>query len=90
MSRGTIYPIPAEMDDEIVLLRGKIQHVLSIYPKLSHSMLQVAMGIPAREWRPVLNQMVKEGIISISTAEYETPTNRNQQYTIIALAGNND
>ena len=90
MSRGTVYAKPEMDDDDLILLKGKLRHILTIYPKLSHSMIQVAMGIPAREWRPVLQMMIAEGEVVSTTIELETPAGRNQQYTIIALAGNND
>lgn len=90
MSRGTIYAKPEMDDDDIMVLKGKLRHILTIYPRLSHSMIQVAMGIPAREWRPVLQMMISEGEVTTNSVELETPAGRIQQYTIIALAGNND
>ncbi len=68
-------------------IRERIIHTLSIYPQLSPSMLQVGMGtslIPAL-WKPVLEKMCEEGIVTQKHESRETPAGRQQSYTIIKL-----
>lgn len=68
-------------------IAARIKHILSVFPKLSHSMLQVGLGstIPAKDWRPILDEMVAEGTVSIQTKYLTTPAERSQGYSIISL-----
>lgn len=68
-------------------VRAKIRHVLSIFPKLSPSMLQVGIGtgIPPRFWKPIFKQMIAEGIVEVKQASFLTPNGRDQTYKIVSL-----
>lgn len=68
-------------------IRERIVHVLTIYPKLSMSMLQVGVGtsVPPSMWKPTLASMVAAGIIRESRTSRETPAGRIQSYTVIEL-----
>ena len=70
------------------IVRQRILHTLSIYPKISLSMLQVGIGtsIPPALWKPVYELMVESGELLVAQKIYETPTGRNQTYTTIEMA----
>lgn len=76
-----------EVSENEQTIRDKIVHILSIYPKLSHSMLQVGIGtsMPPGIWKPVLLKMIGEGIIENTSRSTSTPTGRVQAYTILSL-----
>ncbi len=81
------------MDNVLIdkTISQKIEHVLSIYPHLSPSMLQTGIGtaIPPAIWRPVLQRLISEGIVIESEEVRETPTGRHHLYTILSLYNNN-
>lgn len=85
-----------EEDEEFValtkdLIRSKITIALTVYPRLSPSMLQVGIGtgVPPILWRPVFNEMVKEGLILERSLAQTTPKGREQSYKVIELKKNN-
>jgi len=65
----------------------KIVHVLSVYPKLSPSMLQVGIGtsVPPSIWRRVLQDLVEEGKVVKDEEVRLAPSGRHQLYTVISL-----
>lgn len=68
-------------------IKAKILHVLSIYPKLNHSMLQVGIGpsIAPDIWRPVLQALIAAGWVSYREVETTGPTGRSQNAGILSL-----
>lgn len=68
-------------------IRGRIVHVLSIYPRISVSMLQIGVGtsMPPTIWKPVMLEMIKEGIIKEERVAMSTPSGRQQVYTVLSL-----
>lgn len=76
-----------EVTESEQIIREKLTHVLSIYPRLSPSMLQVGIGtsLPPSLWKPVLQQMIKEGLIRQEQYSAKTPTDRVQVYTVLSL-----
>jgi hypothetical protein len=70
-----------------VLIRQKVLHVLSIYPKLNPSMLQVGIGtgVAPRLWHPVVDALIAEGLVKKYDIDTVTPTGRSQTSTVIAL-----
>lgn len=68
-------------------VREKILHVLSIYPRISPSMLQVGIGpsMPANLWKPILKQLEDEGLIVKVSKTTVTPSGRNQVVQILSL-----
>ena len=82
-------------DDFVVLgatmvdtIQKRILHTLQIYPKLSHSMLQVGIGtgLSPALWHPVLDKMVQDGRIVRHQVKATNPvTSREQEYTIIEI-----
>ena len=69
------------------VVRGKILHVLSIYPKISPSMLQISLNIKAAVWRPVMEALIEEGLIKRSTIVSPTPAGRHQSYVVLKYVG---
>lgn len=72
---------------ETAQIAERIRHVLQHFPKLSHSMLQIGLGpsLAAKVWRPVLDEMIVEGEITVETVYTTTPSGRSQTYMIISL-----
>jgi hypothetical protein len=70
------------------LIRKKITHLLSIYPKVSPSMLQVGIGpsIAPAMWKPILAQLKDLGLVIETQLQAQTHTGRHQTYTIYELA----
>ncbi len=70
-------------------IETKILHLLGIYPIVSPTMLQGALGpsLKPKIWRPVLQKMKKEGKIVETKVDGETPTGRYNAYTKIQLPG---
>lgn len=70
-------------------IRHKITHILKIYPALSPTMLQAALGpkVPPAIWRPVLAKMAEEGEIDLSYLVAESPSGQHRTYTRITLEG---
>lgn len=69
------------------IIQDKIMHTLSIYPKLSMSMLQVGIGtaLTPKLWHPVFERLLKEGKITKQEITAHTPTTgREQVYTIVS------
>jgi hypothetical protein len=69
-------------------IRSRIIHVLTLYPRLNHTMLQVGLGtaFPPRFWRPVLNKMIVEGIITQDEEMRQGPTGRYNMYTFLSMS----
>jgi hypothetical protein len=70
------------------LYRAKIQHILTVYPQLSPMHLQISLGTstPASIWKPILNAMIREGVVKEEVVPFETPSKRSQNYTRLSLA----
>lgn len=70
------------------LIRDKIRHTLSVYPRISMSMLQIGMGtsLSASIWKPVLRGMIEAGEVVEEQLSAVTPSNRAVTYTILSLA----
>ena len=68
------------------MIRKRITHTLSIFPRISPSMLQVGIGtgMPPALWHPVLDQMVADNLVNRYQVSATNPvTGRDQVYTII-------
>jgi len=68
-------------------IRIKILHLLRIYPIISPTMLQGGLGPPMKPvaWRPVLEAMIKEGLVVQDQESMMTPTERYNTYTKLHL-----
>lgn len=71
--------------EEGKMVADKIRHLLTYFPKLSHSMLQVGLGstVPASLWRPILEEMVAEGEVCIVTVMATMPSGRSATFSVI-------
>lgn len=80
---------PLEARFEPQYISERILNLLTIYPKISPTMLSVAMGpqIPASYWRPVYNDLVEEGKVQVDTEQSTSAAGRVMQHTIISLRG---
>ena len=86
MNDHTTEQEPQFSDEEI---RTKILHLLRIYPIISPTMLQGGLGPPMKpvSWRPVLEAMIKEGLVVQEQESMMTPTERYNTYTKLHLPG---
>lgn len=66
-------------------IEERILHVLSIYPKISPSMLQIGLGsnVPPKIWRPVLQQLMDKNLVVQETIVNMSPKGRSQTHIII-------
>lgn len=69
------------------LIEARIIHVLTIWPKLNPSMLQVGIGtaLSPKMWHPVLDRLISEGKVIKQELSGRGPTGRDQIFTIISL-----
>lgn len=69
------------------LIEAKILSTLSIYPKLSYSMLQVGIGtaIPPKLWHPILNKLKKEDRVVEESLNARSPMQRDLTHRILML-----
>ena len=70
------------------IIREKIAHVLTIFPIISRTMLNVGIGtaIPPALWKPVLQGMIDEGIVLVDTIQCETPNGYHRAFNRVLLA----
>lgn len=82
-------PRIVEMQANDKTIRDKILHTLSIYPKISQSMLMIGIGtgIPSDMWHPVLDRLIEEGLVNKTQVQAKTPAGRDQVYTCLTLGG---
>lgn len=69
------------------IVRKLILHVLEIYPRLSSSLLQQAIGpqYPSSVWRPIVQTMLDAGEIVLHNMTAERPTGMMKTYTVYML-----
>ncbi len=70
------------------MIRQRIVHTLTIFPKLSMSMLQIGIGtgFPPALWHPVLEKLIETGEIVRTQVQATHPVSkRDQTYTILSL-----
>lgn len=75
-------------DTTMDLVQQKILHVLSIYPRLSMSMLQIGIGtgIPPAIWHPALDTLIAENRVTSEYVKASSPVSgREQSYRVIQL-----
>jgi hypothetical protein len=74
--------------DMRALLSEKIVFILTIYPRLMPSMLQVGIGphINSRRWKPLVDQLIKEGKVVREEIALYTPSGQYRSYGVLRLA----
>lgn len=70
-------------------IKSRITRVLEVYPKISPSMLQIALGtgVLAATWRPILDEMIEEKIVKRSHVQIDDVGGRSRSYTVLSLFG---
>lgn len=68
-------------------IRDRINFVLTLYPRISPTMLQIGLGTGFRPeyWRPVLAKMIDERKVIQSEVMQPGPTGRFNMYTFLEL-----
>ena len=81
----------AAIDTDAEDIATKILHLLSIYPIISPTMLQGALGPQMRpaHWRPVLETLIEDKRVIESQKSMLTPTERYNTYSRLSLPGTN-
>jgi hypothetical protein len=72
-------------EQEAQEVKERILHILSVYPQISQSMLQISLGMPVASWKPVLEHLIKGGEVLRDTVVINAPSGRMQTHTIIRL-----
>jgi hypothetical protein len=69
-------------------IKEKIRHVLTIYPLISHTMLQAGIGpqIQPKFWRPILDELISRGEIKQEDYATQSPAGRYITYTRLSLS----
>lgn len=69
-------------------IRERICHILTIYHRISPSMMHVAIGssIMSKWWKPILAELIKCGEVKEEHIACLSTTERNQTYTVLSLA----
>lgn len=76
------------MAQVIETTRLRILHALEVFPFISGSMLHQAIGTATATqlWKPILDQLIEEGLVKETNLQAKSPTGRAQSYTIYHLA----
>lgn len=76
--------------EHTTLTRARIIHALEVFPFLSSSMLQVALGTSTSVlvWRPMLMVLEAEGVVTKTEIKAQTPMGRNLVYNVYHLTSN--
>ncbi len=86
-TRANKTPTPEEQEAQEI--EAKILHLLRIYPIISPTMLQGGLGPYTKPaiWRPVLNQLIKDGKVIETQESRQTPAERYNTYSRLQLPG---
>lgn len=68
-------------------IRTRILHLLTVYPRISPSMLQIGIGtsVPPTIWRPILDELVKDHKVMITSINIQSPAGRTRSYQVVSL-----
>ena len=67
-------------------VESRILHILSVYPRISPSMLQISLSMPAGRWKPVFKRLLEEGKIKQTTVMAETQSGQMRPHPVVSLA----
>lgn len=75
------------LQDQQQLIADKITHLLSIYPIISPSMLQIGLGtsLPPTIWKPVLMELIESDVIKREESSLLAPNGQCRNYTKLSL-----
>jgi hypothetical protein len=90
MSTGTKAAVEAGFVNAVEQVRERILHALEIFPFISSSMLHQAIGTATLGslWKPVLNELIEEGLVVETTFSGKSSGGRTQSYSILHLPRN--
>jgi hypothetical protein len=76
-------PPPSVEDKNAKILHDRIEFILSVYPGISAIMIQMALGPSTRSqhWRPVLQEMQKNGEVRHELVLAFTPRGQHRSYS---------
>jgi hypothetical protein len=83
---------PPQLNEFEKSVRMRILHALTVFPKISHSMLQIAIGtgLPATLWKPILDELISAGTVKKYTEVVQSPySHKAQSYTFLTLGDSN-
>ncbi len=68
-------------------MEKNIVHILSIFPKISPSMLHITLGssIPKAMWNPSLESLIADGTVMREEHVCSAPNGRSRHYTLLSL-----
>ena len=76
-----------EIEDDFIptsddVIRARLIHVLTIYPGISPSMLQVGIGtaISPKMWHPIMTKLKAAGIVKEEEVMAQAPNGRDLTY----------
>ena len=77
------------MEQTQELVERRIIHLLKIYPGISPTMLQAALGPKTKPqtWRPALKRLLEQGVVEQEFVVAESPMERYNTYTKLAING---
>lgn len=80
-------PTKADSNKEDTPIRAMILHILKVYPVISPTMLQNALGpmTKAAKWRPILDELIEEELVTLSSETIMTPHGRYNSYRKLSL-----
>lgn len=70
------------------IIRDKIIQTLTIWPRLSMSMLQVGIGtaLTPKLWHPVMDRLLADGVVIKEEIRAKSTLGRDQTYVVVRLA----
>jgi hypothetical protein len=90
---ATLSPAAVNADTQLVtgedlILREKMMFLLTIYPRLTPTMLHVGIGPQVRPqtWRPIMEALIREGKIKRTGISVHTPKGQYRTYTTLELS----
>lgn len=75
------------LETETRMLRSRITELFGVYPRMSPTMLQAALGpsLSPRIWRPVMDKMIHEGTLTLDAEMPPVVSGRSRPYTVLSL-----
>ncbi len=79
-------------ETEVQMTREMIIHLLGIYPIVSNTMLQSGLGPAVKPvlWRPILGELIEEGVVIRDQETLQTPYGRYNSYTKLSLSDDSE
>lgn len=95
LSTNTATKTSTVVDNDVVVvdsdspstLEERIVFILTVFPRLTPSMLQVGLGphTPPRLWRPVVEDLIQKKVVKRDERGVTTPIGQYRTYTFLTL-----